>query len=306
MENEIKQNCVEKSKLFSCPVCQKVLNTKQNLQRHLKSIHCLDDKHTKVVEINCEHCPKTFPSFEARMKHLQDAKKKETLYNCVECDKQYTKEKNLKAHVKSTHEGQVFSCDDCEKTYTRKVKLMDHKKKHHTKVKCRLCNLTFAKEATLKKHMKSKHEGNHLLNFVQKSRKPIAECTNRHQKRKAKNISNALKNVTGTYKNFRRNVFYNVVNDNRDLHEMLSKFLQFKPISHEDIVRITTKSNISDRQAHLIMEELKDSYGKEAVVSNSKKASINRKNIYKPFFKKEKIQMKVEGGKLEERWLVFI
>ena len=27
MENEIKQNCVEKSKLFSCPVCQKVLNT---------------------------------------------------------------------------------------------------------------------------------------------------------------------------------------------------------------------------------------------------------------------------------------
>ena len=69
-------------------------------------------------------------------------------------------------------------------------------------------------------------------------------------------MSNALKEVTGRHVPFRKNVFHNVVDDNRDLIELFSNFLQFKPLDEHDIIRISTKTNLSD-QGMLIIHLMK-------------------------------------------------
>ena len=115
------------------------------------------------------------------MNHLQNVKKKEENRKCTTCDKMFTDRRNLNKHIKSVHEGNMFSCDQCSKTYTRKASLIDHVSRHHDKTKCKICNINFSNSITLKKHMQTKHESEQRLNFLQKSRKPISECTNKYK-----------------------------------------------------------------------------------------------------------------------------
>ena len=55
----------------------------------------------------------------------------------------------------------------------------------------------------------------------------------------------------------------------------------------------------------MILEELKFKWGTKAIKCNSKKTLINRKKIFAPFFKKEKVKVTLEGDKVDERWLVY-
>ena len=59
-------------------------------------------------------------------------------------------------------------------------------------------------------HMKINHESRIILKIGLKSRKAIDECTPDYEKIKSKKISNALRNVTGADKSFRKLVFNNV------------------------------------------------------------------------------------------------
>ena len=104
-------------------------------------------------------------------------------------------------------------------------------------------------------HIKLNHEARSILKIGLKSRKPINECTPDYQKLKSKKLSNALRNVTGGDKSFRKLVFNNVCKDNEDLKEILSNFFQFKPFKEDDLVRLSTKVGLSDRKTYLIVVE---------------------------------------------------
>ena len=105
--------------------------------------------------------------------------------------------------------------------------------------------------------MKLNHESRSILKIGLKSRKAINECTPDYHKIKTKKISNALRNVTGADKSFRKLVFNNVCKDNKDLKESFSNFFQFKPFKEEDLVRLSTKDGLSDRKTYLIVEKIK-------------------------------------------------
>jgi hypothetical protein len=53
------------------------------------------------------------------------------MFTCEVCDKVYTAQRSLSAHVKSVHDGVKFTCDICLKSFTRKFKLNRHKKNSH-------------------------------------------------------------------------------------------------------------------------------------------------------------------------------
>ena len=74
-----------------------------------------------------------------------------------------------------------------------------------------MCKLKFPSSKEMKKHIQEKHGAHLLFNVVQSVRKPIENCTVKYQKKKAREISNALKEVTGRNVPFRKNVFHSKV-----------------------------------------------------------------------------------------------
>ena len=79
-----------------------------------------------------------------------------------------------------------------------------------------MCKLKFPSSKEMKKHIQEKHGAHLLFNVFQAVRKPIENCTDKYQKKKARKISNALKEVTGRHVPFRKNVFHNLVDENLD------------------------------------------------------------------------------------------
>ena len=138
--------------------------------------------------------------------------------------------------------------------------------------------------------MKLNHESRSILKNWLKSRKAINECIPDYQKVKSKKISNALRNVTGADKSFRKLVFNNVCQDNKDLKEIFSNFFQFKPFKEEDLVRLSTKVGLSERKTYLFKKysdkyiNLYNSLYNEKFISTTEKyINLNKKRDLRHF-----------------------
>ena len=53
-----------------------------------------------------------------------------------------------------------------------------------------MCKLKFPSSKEMKKHIQEKHGAHLLFNVFQAVRKPIENCTDKYQKKKARKISN--------------------------------------------------------------------------------------------------------------------
>ena len=105
----------------ACSVCGKSFKRKDNLTRHVASVH--GDK--------CE--------------------------TCTICNKTFSTAASLTAHVKRVHEGSPKSCpyDTCNKKYKDKILLTEHLKKTHLVAKyvCQECDKSFAHEHLFQGHL---------------------------------------------------------------------------------------------------------------------------------------------------------
>ena len=106
--------------------------SQESLQRHLDNNHAL--KIIPEEKKSCDVCSKEF-----KPKNGQSAAEL------------------LKKHKEFRHDLQCKFCDKFQ--FANRDMLERHVGKMHTEKKCTLCNITFKKEAYLKRHNKFEHEG---------------------------------------------------------------------------------------------------------------------------------------------------
>ncbi|TGZ61672.1 hypothetical protein CRM22_007871 [Opisthorchis felineus] len=82
--------------------------------------------------------------------------------NCAFCNKVFTKNCNLSAHIKTVHKGvKPFECVLCYKGFTRNSDLHKHIDAVHKGLKpfgCKLCRKTFSQKSSLRRHIEAIHE----------------------------------------------------------------------------------------------------------------------------------------------------
>jgi len=92
----------------------------------------IDEKYLDTSEdkLKCDKCTKKFlqddkTTFRKHL-HYHSGKEKNYVYLCTECSKEFNDPSNLKRHIQSVHEKQLFRCLHCDFEDRRKQKLEDH------------------------------------------------------------------------------------------------------------------------------------------------------------------------------------
>ena len=91
------------TKIFTCNLCNKEFNRKQNLQRHLKKKYpCV-----KKEEFKCEFCNKSYKYNFTLKRHLktckvkQEKEEEDKKLKCEFCNKSYKQKQHLTRHLKT-------------------------------------------------------------------------------------------------------------------------------------------------------------------------------------------------------------
>jgi len=117
----------------------------------------------------CELCDKAFTQAGNLKRHMRNVHEGRKDFECGECGKKFKQLQSLKVHKKCVHLGlREFACELCGKQCSTKSSLKSHIINNHsvepvtkknTKVKCPLCSNVFCHSGSLKRHMRTVHEG---------------------------------------------------------------------------------------------------------------------------------------------------
>ena len=108
----------------------------------------------------CDQCEKVFSRNQHLQAHIAAIHEENSRFECKECKKRFTISHNLKRHMESVHEKlRKYQCDMCEKTYSESRDLKSHKAVVHgigEPISCHLCPKIFTKTCHLKSHISGK------------------------------------------------------------------------------------------------------------------------------------------------------
>ncbi|XP_070497890.1 zinc finger protein 43-like [Chironomus tepperi] len=178
--NERNSCKIEKS---ICKFCGKLSSSKENLLRHMRTLHptefdlftceiCNQSLHEKThnKQFKCEICNKMF-SFNS---HLDDHKKtvheNPGSFECEICGKKFNEKSTLKTHQKTHNKNRPksFQCQRCNYATDNKNRFKVHQKSHERQdkkfaamknpLKCKKCPKFYKNNLTLSKHMWSVHQ----------------------------------------------------------------------------------------------------------------------------------------------------
>ena len=155
----------DKPKLFSCDQCDYKSNYKANLKKHIRHIH----EQKKTREIKCLECEKMFYTDENMRRHLK-LHSGEKPFKCEEkdCDKAFKTPNGLKFHMIAHSGEKPFTCSVCSKEFKTERCLTIHNREVHDgapkSFKCSYdgCEFAFYKKSGLDRHL-AYHAGNLML-----------------------------------------------------------------------------------------------------------------------------------------------
>jgi len=106
----------------------------------------------------CDECDKVF----SRRKNLDYHKltvHSKMEYPCGKCEYKATRPDRLRIHIQSKHDGTKFSCPHCQKLFNFQTNCTAHIQSIHEKIKydCSYCEQKYTDRATLRKHVLRKH-----------------------------------------------------------------------------------------------------------------------------------------------------
>jgi len=159
-DDSLHENINLTSNLFQCSHCSYVSNRQQNLNRHIKSIHKINQQKLpeskqieKVYSEECPHCQKSFLNEHLKNCHIEEVHKLKDMFPCMKCDMILSSLNDRKEHVKEVHDGDQKFCFICKKMVTN---LLKHKRSVHTNsFKCDLCTYVAPNKFRIKRHLKT-------------------------------------------------------------------------------------------------------------------------------------------------------
>ena len=125
----------------------------------------METKSKKIF--NCEICDKSLSSNEIRKKHINIVHGDEKRFVCNVCSRFFGLKMELTIHMQNYHHGEHHTCKICWKDFARFGSLKKHMKTIHEgqrNYKCDSCAKFFTQSGTLKQHFKTFHEGQRNYN----------------------------------------------------------------------------------------------------------------------------------------------
>ena len=109
-----------------CKWCPQELRNKLELKAHQKECENL-----KLFHHRCENCGKTFSHKGNYEKHKNSCSlEKQTSFKCQVCPKTFTTLQRKNLHEELHKENPKFNCEDCGKVFTSDKDLKDHRANH--------------------------------------------------------------------------------------------------------------------------------------------------------------------------------
>ena len=142
-----------------CPSCGKSFKVKSSLDYHVSQNCCYLLKENK-----CSICNEKFESRSLKMDHFAIKHQELKMYQCTKCSSRFISVKGLKIHISTSHGNNVRRmCPICGKMLKTAAVLKEHISYMHEgkakpKLKCSLCEESYATKQALENHM-SVHEG---------------------------------------------------------------------------------------------------------------------------------------------------
>ncbi|XP_050713229.1 zinc finger protein OZF-like isoform X1 [Eriocheir sinensis] len=158
----------------TCPLCKKSFEKNiqlvQHLEEHKKQYEAngeslptqdqLSDQVSFLISSNleCPQCGKNYATKSSLTTHLQSVHSDVKKFQCLECDKTFSRKCYLDVH-KATHTGEKkYTCEECGKSFAQKSTLNTHKNLHTSTHKCTECGKTFGRKGHLVQHLKHVHK----------------------------------------------------------------------------------------------------------------------------------------------------
>ena len=116
----------KKEEPAECDICAIKFTAKRSLQRHNKLIH-------ELVTIKCPQCDKDCRGRDGLNSHIRTWHEEKKTYYCDKCEYKATTKFSVKQHRLKVH---IYSCTFCQITYTKEEELKVHIKEEHVNKFC--------------------------------------------------------------------------------------------------------------------------------------------------------------------------
>ena len=134
-----------------CNKCDHKSSTFALLKQHKDEVH--------KKEIKCSDCDKVFSRLSRLTKHME-LYHWDKEYLCHKCDFITKAKLSLYDHIKLKHGEKTHFCDQCSYSSKYWTALRNHKETHEGIEKpCHFCGVTYTRTVSLKRHIKTAHEG---------------------------------------------------------------------------------------------------------------------------------------------------
>ena len=191
VENYLLQhfNGVHRNNDIKCKECNLTFKNKATLKTHKSA-------HANVDSIKCKYCdfisiPNPNPSNDPMIRHLGNSHREKLPFDCSYCPKSFPTYKQRIKHMNCHEEAKSYKCEHCPKAFMIPFKLKAHNDFHITGINlpCSQCLKVFPSERLLKKH-----KNIHTEKYRQKMKEdrkymcPVVNCFNKKGFRSEKHL----------------------------------------------------------------------------------------------------------------------